>query len=196
MSPQQAAIMKPMAYVLGPLGFICTANFTSGVTFYFALGGISQFLQTWLGMQPWVRNYFNLSPMQVYKDDGSTPKNPLAALFGSSNPPRGPAGPTYQAPRTVNTTARSAAAPAAAAKKPQEKEGVFQSFKVARDTVNDWAEKRRRRTDEAKRLDQILEMQKQRAADDKARFYERQQAALAQRQLKNKQKQQTKKNAK
>lgn len=89
-----APIMKKLPWVLGPLSILVTFRMSALTTLYFACTAISQYMQTMLFFIPAVRTWLNLPP--------------LRPLVGRTS------GATYQAPRTVNTTARPAASDEAA----------------------------------------------------------------------------------
>ncbi|KAI3393080.1 hypothetical protein diail_4751 [Diaporthe ilicicola] len=102
MNPQQAAFMKVVPWVLGPLGFFITWKLAATVQIFFAATAILQFIQTTFFHVGWIRNICGLPPLDEMRHNASGGPAGPGPSPSSSN--RG--GMQYQAPRTIDTTAR------------------------------------------------------------------------------------------
>jgi hypothetical protein len=98
MNPNQAAFMKVMPFVLGPIAFLVTYKLGAAVQLLLASAAILQYIQVSVFHIGWVRRATGLPPLEELRHKGG-PAGPR--ISPSSNP----GGAQYQAPRTVNTTA-------------------------------------------------------------------------------------------
>lgn len=98
MAKEQAAMMKIMPWVLGPITILVTISMPASVQLYFAAAAILQYFQTLLWHMPLVRKLCrlppNLFPVNNTTEEPTRPASPFVSRQG-----------TYQAPRTVATTA-------------------------------------------------------------------------------------------
>lgn len=100
MSREQAAMGRLIPWVIGPLSILVTLNFPASVQLYFASAAFMQYVQTTLWHMPLVRRLAGLPPQTVNSE--YQPKPLLRSPFANRPASQGP---TYQAPRTINTTA-------------------------------------------------------------------------------------------
>lgn len=91
MPPDQANLMKLFGYVMTPLTLWFTINFSAGLQLFLLTTGFFQALQSWLFLQPAFRSMVGLPPM-----------NKITAIAAK---PFSASGTTWQAPRTMSTTA-------------------------------------------------------------------------------------------
>ncbi|KAK2602305.1 hypothetical protein N8I77_008851 [Diaporthe amygdali] len=99
MNPQQAAFMRVMPWILGPLGFFITWKMAASVQVFFAATAILQFAQTTFFHIGWIRKVCGLPPLEEMKQSTSGgPTMPRISPISSRSA-------QYQAPRTINTTA-------------------------------------------------------------------------------------------
>ncbi|KAJ4388914.1 hypothetical protein N0V93_006376 [Gnomoniopsis smithogilvyi] len=110
MASEQATLMKFAPFILGPIGFFVTISFPAAVQVYFASAAVLQYFQTALWHIPIVRKLCGLPPLEstIINPAYQKPASPFANRQG-----------TYQAPRTVDTTATE--------QKPQEKKEAVKS---------------------------------------------------------------------
>jgi YidC/Oxa1 family membrane protein insertase len=90
MAPTQQKTMKAMSIVIVPFGVLATLWIPSGLQFYFLLTAALQWLQSAAFYNHTLRRMLGLPPLYI---GGVPPKGP------------GPAPGTWQAPRTLDTTA-------------------------------------------------------------------------------------------
>lgn len=91
--PGTGAIMKILPWVLGPITILFTLKMSAAVTLYIACASLTQYLQSTIFFMPRVRALTGLPPLP--------PRNTASHRTVSSSKNA-----TYQAPRTINTTAR------------------------------------------------------------------------------------------
>lgn len=114
MSPQQATIMKFVPWFLGPVSFFVTWKMAASVQLFFATTALLQYVQTTLWHVPSIRRICGLPPLEEMMAAAKSAPSPFAS-GPRIHPAKAAGGIQYQAPRTVNTTATSTTAGAAAA---------------------------------------------------------------------------------
>lgn len=148
MTGPSAQMMKYMPWVIGPATILFTMSMPAIVQFYLAAASLLQYVQTALFRTPSVRTILGLPPM--------TPV--LEAAQPSSAYRQG----TYQAPRTVRTTAVV-----------KERKSPLQMFRDAREGMNatatDFMDKKKKGTPE----DQARAKEKARRAAELTQYRSR-----------------------
>lgn len=96
MSAEQASIGKFLPWVIGPISIVVTIGMPAAIQVYFAAAAGLQYLQTTALHIPFIRSMCGLPELKRNTD--------APAVARSSPFPRAHAG-TYQAPRTISTTA-------------------------------------------------------------------------------------------
>ena len=96
MAPQQAKIMSIVSLVMAPISGLVTIYFPAGLQLFFFMTGALQYLQTWVFYQPWLRRWAGLPPLTPV-----SPAQPQTSPFSAQSA-------SWQAPRTISTTATPA----------------------------------------------------------------------------------------
>lgn len=92
MPGQAAGIMKALPWIIGPISILVTISMPANVVLFFAFASILQYVQTSIFFNHTTRAMFGLPPLHT-----THAASPYTSKFSNA---------TYQAPRTVNTTAR------------------------------------------------------------------------------------------
>lgn len=163
MNPQQAAFMKVMPWILGPLGFFITWKMGAAVQVYFAATAILQFAQTTFFHIAWIRKAAGLPPLEEMKQNASAgPAGPRVSPFAN----RG--GIQYQAPRTINTTATEST---------PESDNPIQAFKGAWAGIQDKLKKRSETSAQKNTKRDADQYEKKRIQEEHEQYLRRREAA-------------------
>ncbi|CAN8095873.1 unnamed protein product [Discula destructiva] len=197
MNQEQAAMGKIIPWVVGPLSIIITLNFPSSVQLYFAAAAGLQYVQTTLWHIPVVRSLMGLPPLELLNPDFDR-KSAAGARRAShfvnnnnnnnNNNSRG-SGPTYQAPRTVKTTAteqKSSSSTTTRGERPAEKAekaagGAFSIFRQAKEQVMKQAAPMIEKKEIKKRQEDLVKYEKERRQQENAEYLARLQQQRAKR---------------
>ncbi|KAL1858941.1 hypothetical protein VTK73DRAFT_7737 [Phialemonium thermophilum] len=178
MAEQQAKMMKLGAIIMGPLSLIVTIYFPAGLQFFFLVTGALQYLQTWLFYRPWLRRWANLPPLKPVAA-AAAPDGPRVSPFSGGAAAATSA--TWQAPRTISTSARpvssatdaSEAAAASGASLLKQGSEVLSSvksgLKAFQEKVGASAESKKRK----KELEDAQKYEERRRLEEEQRYYAR-----------------------
>lgn len=162
MPPAQAKMMKGVAVVMAPLTLWFTLAFPAGLQLFFLVTGGLQSLQSWAFFQPWFRRAVGLPPLS------RTPVKPARVI------------PTYQAARTIDTTATPASEGIVGGKVADVKNG----FGAMVEKAQEYQKKQERK----KTVSSLKGYEEKRRAEEQQRYYariEEQRMRAAQKQRKN-----------
>ncbi|KAJ4423788.1 hypothetical protein N0V82_001527 [Gnomoniopsis sp. IMI 355080] len=161
MAAEQAKMMKMLPWILGPIGFVVSLSFPAAVQVYFAATALLTYWQTTLLHNSLVRKWTGLPPLDQLTVNPEYMKKPPVNPFVNMKS-------TYQAPRTVDTTATE--------QKPEEKkEGLkspFAMFREARKGMTDTIEKYTSDPEKSER-EAALKYEKQRRQEENDRYMAR-----------------------
>jgi YidC/Oxa1 family membrane protein insertase len=152
MPADTANIMKLMGYVMTPVTLFFTMKFSAGLQLFLLTTGVLQAVQSTLLLRPWFRKMAGLPPLE--RHDKATPLSPGAA--------------SWQAPRTLTTTAATVDA---------DKGGVFREAKStarqARDTLTQKLKEYTDKGDVKEAMAKAKKYEERRALEEKERYYAR-----------------------
>jgi membrane protein insertase Oxa1/YidC/SpoIIIJ len=149
MPPAQGKMMKGIAVVMAPLTLYFTLAFPAGLQLFFLVTGGLQSFQSWVFFQPWFRRAVGLPLLD------RNPTKPATSRFA----------PTYEAARTVNTTATPVNDGIVSGKLADVKDGL----KAVQNRVDQYQQKQ----ESKKAVSNIKEYEEKRRAEEQARYYAR-----------------------
>jgi YidC/Oxa1 family membrane protein insertase len=156
MPADTANLMKLMGYVMTPVSLFFTLNFSAGLQLFLLTSGGLQALQSMLLLKPWFRKLVGLPPLVRTVQPAAAP---LSASSGS-----------WQAPRTLSTTATTVSAGGKA-------NNVFEeaksTAKQARATLTQKLKDYSDKGDAKQAIAKAKAYEERRALEEKERYYAR-----------------------
>lgn len=162
MPPAQGKMMKGIAVIMAPLTLYFTLAFPAGLQLFFLVTGGLQSFQSWVFFQPWFRRSVGLPLLD---------RNPTKPASRSM--------PTYEAARTVHTTATPVNEGIVSGKLADVKDGL----KAVQNRVDQYQKKQ----ESKKAVSSVKEYEEKRRMEEQARYYariEEQRSRAAERQRK------------
>jgi len=162
MAPEQQKTMKLMSIFMLPLGGIFSIWFPSGLQLYFLASAALQYVQSSAFYNPTLRMWFGLRKLIVdgEVDEGPTPKTG-----------------TWQAPRTLDTTATPVEEPKAKSRSSSVFDAAKGGWESAKDKIQEMAAKKERET----AAKSAREYDEKRTLEDQERLAARREARLRKR---------------